>query len=87
MKKGHPRVSSSGLEHLAKEERDAGRKKCQSKVKPKVRLRKRIWTPSMNPMRATHLLEGPGAGRAVGRNMLPTGAPPTACHSPEASEG
>lgn len=70
---------------FAQEERDAGKKQCQSKVKLKVRLRRRSGTPSMNPVRATHL-EGPGAGRASGKNMLPTGAPPTACHSPEASE-
>lgn len=36
----------------------------------------------MDPVRATDLPEGPGARRAAGRNMLPTGAPPTACHSP-----
>lgn len=40
-KKEHPGVSSSGREHLAQAERNAGKKQCQSKVKLKVRLRRR----------------------------------------------
>lgn len=40
-RKGFLEFSSFGLEHLAQEEKDAGKKQCQSKFKLKVRLGKR----------------------------------------------